>query len=142
MKHTELRQLRKDVGLTMADVARLFQVPYRTWQNWELGPTRVPPMAGVILELYKKSLKEDIMNKDIVLTYSQVEALRNIIKPEHRVKGYPKHKVNSKVVDALIDKGLIKTTTYRLSGVNLLVTPKFKSYRYNLIKEEVKRWKI
>ncbi len=55
MTHTELRQLRKSAKLTMADVARLFQVPYRTWQNWELGLARVPPMAGVILELYKKS---------------------------------------------------------------------------------------
>lgn len=59
MKHTELRQLRKSTGLTMADVARLFKVKYRTWQNWELGLARVPPMAGVILELYIKSLKED-----------------------------------------------------------------------------------
>ena len=54
MKHTELRQLRKDAGLTMTDVSRLFMVPYRTWQNWELGLTRVPPMAGVILDLYKQ----------------------------------------------------------------------------------------
>lgn len=55
MTHTELRQLRESTGLTMTDVAILFKVPYRTWQNWELGLTRVPPMAGVILELYKKS---------------------------------------------------------------------------------------
>ena len=54
MKPAELRQLRKDAGLTMADASRLFQVPYRTWQNWENGDRRVPPLAGVILELYKK----------------------------------------------------------------------------------------
>ena len=59
MTHEELRQLRKDAGLTMANASRLFKVPYRTWQNWELGLARVPPMAGVILELYIKSLKEE-----------------------------------------------------------------------------------
>ena len=56
MKPEELTQLRKDAGLTMASAARLFMVPYRTWQNWENGSRRVPPMAGVVLELYKKSL--------------------------------------------------------------------------------------
>lgn len=58
MTAAKLRRLRKDAGLTMADASRLFKVPYRTWQNWENGNRRVPPMAGVILELYKKSARE------------------------------------------------------------------------------------
>lgn len=55
MEPSELTELREKVGLTMADCARLFQCPYRTWQNWENGERRVPPMAGVVLELYIKS---------------------------------------------------------------------------------------
>ena len=54
MTSQELKKLRKDAGLTMADASRLFKTPYRTWQNWENGERRVPPMAGVILELYIK----------------------------------------------------------------------------------------
>ena len=54
MKPEELREIRKSAGLTMADASRLFQVPYRTWQNWENGDRRVPPMAGVILNLYRE----------------------------------------------------------------------------------------
>lgn len=55
MTPNELKTLRKSAGLTMASASRLFKTPYRTWQNWENGSRRVPPMAGVILELYKKS---------------------------------------------------------------------------------------
>ena len=43
----------------MADVSRLFKVPYRTWQNWENGDRRVPPMAGEILKLYRKSRRRE-----------------------------------------------------------------------------------
>lgn len=59
MTASELKELRKSADLTMADAARLFQVPYRTWQNWENGDRRVPPMAGVILEMYKKSRRRE-----------------------------------------------------------------------------------
>lgn len=55
MTASELKELRESTGLTMADAHRLFKVPYRTWQNWENGSRRVPPMAGVILEMYKGS---------------------------------------------------------------------------------------
>ena len=55
MTSQKLKTLRKSAGLTMASASRLFRTPYRTWQNWENGSRRVPPMAGVILELYIKS---------------------------------------------------------------------------------------
>jgi DNA-binding transcriptional regulator YiaG len=51
---SELKELRQSTDLSMADVSRLFKVPYRTWQNWENGERRVPPMAGEILKLYKE----------------------------------------------------------------------------------------
>lgn len=59
MKAQELKELRISAGLTMADAHRLFKVPYRTWQNWENGDRRVPPMAGVILEMYRKSRRRE-----------------------------------------------------------------------------------
>ena len=54
MTPSELKELRESADLTMADASRLFKVPYRTWQNWENGERRVPPIAGEILKLYKE----------------------------------------------------------------------------------------
>jgi len=32
-----LRRWRRDRRFTMADAARHFDIPYRTWQDWEAG---------------------------------------------------------------------------------------------------------
>ena len=60
MTPSELKELRQSAGLTMADAHHLFKVPYRTWQNWENGDRRVPPMAGEILKLYKEKCDGDL----------------------------------------------------------------------------------
>jgi len=54
MTPSELKELRESAKLSRAAACRLFKVPYRTWQNWENGSRRVPPMVGEILKLYKK----------------------------------------------------------------------------------------
>lgn len=53
----ELKQLRKQAGLTQAKAARLSRTPKRTWENWELNPEsvsyRVPPgWVFSFLEMY------------------------------------------------------------------------------------------
>lgn len=58
MTASELKELRQSTDLSMAECCRLFRTPYRTWQNWENGSRRVPPMAGEILKLYKEKSHE------------------------------------------------------------------------------------
>lgn len=57
MNNKNLRDERKAAGLSMSKASRLFKVPYRTWQSWERGERRVPPMAFEILRLYLLSKK-------------------------------------------------------------------------------------
>jgi DNA-binding transcriptional regulator YiaG len=47
------RDLRSRTGLSMAEAARTFLTPYRTWQDWERGEVRVPGIAIKALELYR-----------------------------------------------------------------------------------------
>ena len=54
MTAEELRELRESTGLSRAEACRLFKTPYRTFQNWENGSRRVPPMVGELLKLYKE----------------------------------------------------------------------------------------
>lgn len=39
---TDLRIIRKSQGLTQKEMAYKLQIPFRTYQNWELG-SRIPP---------------------------------------------------------------------------------------------------
>lgn len=51
-----LKQLRQSTGLSQSDFAAQFEIPFRTYQNWENG-TRQP--APYIVSLIKKALKID-----------------------------------------------------------------------------------
>jgi transcriptional regulator with XRE-family HTH domain len=57
MTADKLRQAREAAGLTMAEAAKLAQVPYRTWQNWEAdgqNHRRPPSLIFSWLELYER----------------------------------------------------------------------------------------
>ena len=41
-KKEELIKLRTSTGMNKAQFARYFGIPYRTYQEWELGGRRVP----------------------------------------------------------------------------------------------------
>lgn len=49
MTHCEFAERREALGYSMAAASRKCHVPYRTWQNWEMGIRRLPPYAGVFL---------------------------------------------------------------------------------------------
>jgi len=51
----ELRQRRRDLGLTQAEMARRLNTPRRTYQNWEEGARRIPG----IVEAALRCLAED-----------------------------------------------------------------------------------
>lgn len=53
----DLKQLRKQAGLSQVQAARLSRTPKRTWQNWELdsdtlSSRRPAPIAFTFLEMY------------------------------------------------------------------------------------------
>jgi DNA-binding transcriptional regulator YiaG len=50
--NSELRNLREKTGLSMAEMARILNTPYRTWQDWELKISKTPGVAIKALELY------------------------------------------------------------------------------------------
>jgi len=46
-----LREIRKNIGMTQEQMADFLGVPYRTYQNWELGTNEPPEWAfNMILE--------------------------------------------------------------------------------------------
>tara|TARA_R100001530_G_scaffold103899_1_gene72306 strand:- start:285 stop:452 length:168 start_codon:yes stop_codon:yes gene_type:complete len=47
---TTLRKERQKLNLSMTEVATRSQVPFRTWQKWELGTRRTPEMAFNLLK--------------------------------------------------------------------------------------------
>ena len=50
MNHKELKELRKQHGLSVTEAARLVHVSDRTWQRYESGSQDIP---GAIVELFK-----------------------------------------------------------------------------------------
>jgi hypothetical protein len=56
MINEELRGAREAAGFpTMAAAANAAKIPYRTWQDWELGNRRAPGIAFEWLKLYTKT---------------------------------------------------------------------------------------
>tara|TARA_S200002703_G_C3784578_1_gene241830 strand:+ start:682 stop:969 length:288 start_codon:yes stop_codon:yes gene_type:complete len=47
---TNLRKERIKLGLSMSECARRADVPFRTWQKWELGTRRTPDLAFKLLK--------------------------------------------------------------------------------------------
>ena len=61
----EIRQARKDAGLTQAEAATLVCSPsYRTWNDWENGKRKMPIMAWELFKL-KLWLKVNNLTPDI-----------------------------------------------------------------------------
>jgi putative transcriptional regulator len=58
----ELRKIRKTLGLSQAELARLLQTPKKTYQNWEQGLRAPLGSVGVLLRLLerKPALVEDL----------------------------------------------------------------------------------
>lgn len=73
------------------------------------------------------------MNVVVTITEPQAKALRDITNPKYKMIGCPNHLINNMVSDSLMSKGLIKVSINRSSGVRLIVTQKFRDYRYKLI---------
>ena len=55
-----IREMRKQLGDTQSEFAERYNIPFRTVQNWETG-MRKPP--EYILELLRKRIKEDLVNR-------------------------------------------------------------------------------
>ncbi|WP_459213113.1 helix-turn-helix domain-containing protein [Aquimarina rhabdastrellae] len=78
MNSKELKSIRKELGLTQAELASLIEVSTRTIQGWEYGNQKVTkPIAEF---LYRKAEKKkqrtiNIHNKEIVMDVSQIETL-------------------------------------------------------------------
>ena len=57
MSGQDLKQLRKQAGLTQAEAAKLARIPKRTWENWEFRVDsphyrRPSGLAFTFLEMY------------------------------------------------------------------------------------------
>lgn len=54
MTASELKQLRKDLGLSLAQASRQVEVNIRTWVRWESGERKVPDTAAKLFKLLNK----------------------------------------------------------------------------------------
>lgn len=54
MTNTKLKAARKQLNLTQAEMAKKLNTPPRTYQDWELGRTKLPGLLSVTLELLRK----------------------------------------------------------------------------------------
>lgn len=60
----EIRELRQKLGYTQIDSAKRYHIPFRTFQNWELG-NRKPP--EYIIELLERQVSEDLINRKTII---------------------------------------------------------------------------
>lgn len=56
----EIREMRRQLGVTQSEFASRYNIPFRTVQNWENG-VRQPP--AYLLELLENQIKLDLVNK-------------------------------------------------------------------------------
>ena len=75
MKPEEIRELRKKLGLTQEEFARLLGVGYTTINRWENGKSEPRGQALEVLEKLKTIVEEAEKGKDITL-----EELKEILK--------------------------------------------------------------
>jgi DNA-binding transcriptional regulator YiaG len=69
MNGPELKKLRKDLGLSIADAARQVEVTPRTWCRWEAGDQKIPQGAlKLFLMLNDDKLKETAKRVAFLLT--------------------------------------------------------------------------
>ena len=54
MEGAELKKLRKDLGLSLAQASRQVEVSPRTWCRWEAGDQRIPGGALKLFLLLNK----------------------------------------------------------------------------------------
>jgi DNA-binding transcriptional regulator YiaG len=54
MTNTELKRLRAQLGLSLAQAARQVEVNVRTWSRWEAGERRIPEAAVKLFKLVNK----------------------------------------------------------------------------------------
>lgn len=55
MTRHELKQTRKNLGLSVKEAAKTFKVSYSGWGKWERGERKIPGLLTVALDLYKKA---------------------------------------------------------------------------------------
>jgi len=56
MNKEALRTERQKLDLSMAEAARRCRVPYRTWQDWELGNSKIPSLAETMIDFLKMTV--------------------------------------------------------------------------------------
>ena len=54
MTATELKRLRKKLGLSLAQAAKQVEVSVSTWCRWESGETPVPKSASKLFRMVNK----------------------------------------------------------------------------------------
>lgn len=57
----KIRELRESTGLTRKEFCQLFQIPYRTVTEWELGNRHAPEYVLRLLEYY---IKNEVLMKN------------------------------------------------------------------------------
>lgn len=64
---TILIKMREEVGLNKTEMAKLFQIPFRTYQEWELGNRNIQPYLLRLMVYYmtKEKMIETIHIEDI-----------------------------------------------------------------------------
>lgn len=53
----KIKDARERAGLTRKEASDLLKVPYRTWQNWELGVRECPEWAEMLIVERLNNLK-------------------------------------------------------------------------------------
>lgn len=57
MKADELQKARMAMGLSVSELAKVLETPYRTYQDWEAGRNRIPGVAKVAVALLQQKDK-------------------------------------------------------------------------------------
>lgn len=55
-----IEEARKAAGLSMAEMSRIMEIPYRTIQNWEGGQRQCPPWAERLIVKELNDIREQM----------------------------------------------------------------------------------
>ena len=79
---TELKRIRISTGMKQCEVADIYSIPYRTYQNWELGLRKGP---SYVIDRIIRDLKElqpgEVYKSEVMIKLTEITEMGTIIIP-------------------------------------------------------------
>ena len=114
----KLKELREKLSLSQLDCEKIFNIPVRTWQNWEEGKRKTP---AYVYDTLINKMEEYLSILDIA---NDCEKILSIKCP--KIKFIPKKEKSGVLAKVIVNNKIAKK-------INFALTPDFSFLGINLI---------